>query len=184
MDYRVSDKSLTAVADAIRAKAGTTEAMAFPDGFVNEVLNMSSGEKWELLADITTTEEVDSLYVNTDMSGNAFECKRIVAKMILPSETSGDSGVYFGACEGMWLDPGCMVGHHYKIRVYDILANPGFFTEFRAAHHNLDHYGNDTAVSHVRNGDVFKDLLTQFLVCRQEGNYPVGTNLKVWGVKA
>lgn len=80
MDYRVSGESLTAVADAIRAKAGTTEAMAFPDGFVNEVLNMSAGEKWELLeeftADGTVQEYVRTLggYGLTDAGAVLLEC--------------------------------------------------------------------------------------------------------------
>lgn len=43
MDYRVSGESLTAVADAIRAKAGTTEAMEFPDGFVSAISEISGG---------------------------------------------------------------------------------------------------------------------------------------------
>lgn len=37
MRYEVTGESLTSVADAIRAKAGTTEAMEFPDGFVGAV---------------------------------------------------------------------------------------------------------------------------------------------------
>lgn len=35
--YIVQDASLAAVADAIRAKAGITEPLVFPDGFVDAV---------------------------------------------------------------------------------------------------------------------------------------------------
>lgn len=38
MAYRkVDEKSLSAVADSIREKGGTTGALAFPDGFVSAV---------------------------------------------------------------------------------------------------------------------------------------------------
>lgn len=41
--YFVEDSSLTAVADAIRAKGGTTEALAFPAGFIAAVESISAG---------------------------------------------------------------------------------------------------------------------------------------------
>ena len=39
----VDDASLTAVADAIRAKGGTSEALVFPDGFVSAVEVIQAG---------------------------------------------------------------------------------------------------------------------------------------------
>lgn len=36
-DYKVSDTQLTAVANAIRSKKGSSGQLAFPDGFVSEV---------------------------------------------------------------------------------------------------------------------------------------------------
>ena len=44
MAYRkVNEASLTAVADSIRAKGGTTGALAFPDGFVSAVQAIQAG---------------------------------------------------------------------------------------------------------------------------------------------
>ena len=44
MAYRkVDEASLTAVADAIRAKGGTSEQMEFPDGFVSAVGAIQTG---------------------------------------------------------------------------------------------------------------------------------------------
>lgn len=42
-EYLVQDTELTAVADAIRAKGGTTDEMAFPDGFVSAVEDIETG---------------------------------------------------------------------------------------------------------------------------------------------
>ena len=41
--YFVEEDSLTSVADAIRAKGGTSEPLSFPDGFVNAVEGIQAG---------------------------------------------------------------------------------------------------------------------------------------------
>ena len=38
--YKVSSSDLTSVADAIRAKSGTTEALVYPDGFISAIENI------------------------------------------------------------------------------------------------------------------------------------------------
>ena len=42
-DYLVHDTSLTAVADAIREKGGTTAPLSFPAGMAEAVRNIQSG---------------------------------------------------------------------------------------------------------------------------------------------
>jgi hypothetical protein len=42
-EYLVQDSDLTSVADAIRAKGGTSEELAFPDGFVSAVEGIQAG---------------------------------------------------------------------------------------------------------------------------------------------
>lgn len=46
----VDDTSLTAVADAIRSKAGTESALSFPDGFVNAVEGIEKPEIYQTKA--------------------------------------------------------------------------------------------------------------------------------------
>ena len=43
MDYLVQDTSLAAVADAIRAKTGGADALAFPEGMVEAIVGISGG---------------------------------------------------------------------------------------------------------------------------------------------
>ena len=47
-EYLVNSEDMTAVADAIRNKGGTTEALSFPDGFVQAVgaIEAGSGKPW------------------------------------------------------------------------------------------------------------------------------------------
>ncbi len=42
-EYTVNAADLTAVADAIRAKTGTSEGLSFPDGFVAAIAGISTG---------------------------------------------------------------------------------------------------------------------------------------------
>ena len=42
-EYTVNAADLTAVADAIRAKTGTSEGLSFPDGFAAAIAGISSG---------------------------------------------------------------------------------------------------------------------------------------------
>lgn len=42
-EYTVNASDLTAVADAIRAKAGTSEGLSFPDGFAAAIAGISTG---------------------------------------------------------------------------------------------------------------------------------------------
>lgn len=53
-DYLTTDVDLAKVADAIRAKTGSTDALVFPDGFVTAINNIPSGAY-----NITTTDNAD-----------------------------------------------------------------------------------------------------------------------------
>ena len=48
-DYKVSDTNLSAIADAIRTKGGTSSGMSFPNGFVNAIGNIPTGEQPTLI---------------------------------------------------------------------------------------------------------------------------------------
>jgi len=41
--YRVTDRQLTAVADAIRSRGGTQAPIVFPDGFIEAIGAISTG---------------------------------------------------------------------------------------------------------------------------------------------
>jgi len=51
--YKVSDTELTAVANAIRTKGGTSDALSFPDGFVEAIGNISGGGSTLITKSIT-----------------------------------------------------------------------------------------------------------------------------------
>lgn len=49
-EYLVKSESLSAIADAIRARSGSTGSLSFPDGFANEVAAIPSGDDWRFKA--------------------------------------------------------------------------------------------------------------------------------------
>ena len=42
-DYKVSDTSLTSIANAIRTKGGTSADLSYPDGFITAIGNITTG---------------------------------------------------------------------------------------------------------------------------------------------
>ena len=84
----VYDSSLTAVADAIRAKTGKSASMEFPSEFVSEIASISGGEyvNFELLKNVTTTEDV--AHLNFDL-GKAYDEVIVVLKGKWTSSTTG-----------------------------------------------------------------------------------------------
>lgn len=54
-DYLVTDTELTSVADAIRAKGGTSANLSFPTGFVSAINDISTGASNIVSGTLTTT---------------------------------------------------------------------------------------------------------------------------------
>ena len=100
-DYIVSDTSLTAVADAIRANTGKSGQMAFPNGFVSEIEEI--GTRWSI-DDIFSREISGDIVINTTTeTANIFEnCKKITG-VTITSTAHGNASInsWFYGCTGM-----------------------------------------------------------------------------------
>ena len=148
-------------------------------------IGVDEKEEWFEIADITTTEESNSFLLTKDMSGNAFECKRIVAKMILPSALTDATIVYFGNCTSLWSAGGLGVGQALTAlhRQYDISVVLGKFLDIKSSYSDSNYA--QIATAHTLRCNANDTLvLTKFFIARERGNFPVGTILKVWGKKA
>lgn len=144
-------------------------------------------DMWFEIADITTTEEVMSLYVGTDKNGNRFECKKIVAELIAPSALSGGPTEWIGVVEGLYGAPyfGNNIDNSATHRMYRLSIIKGMYVEMVASYNtsntfwgDLDHCRVISSQSHCVT-DYFKGFLLQ-----RDAGYPVGTKLKVWGLRA
>ena len=97
--YSVTDTSLASVADAIRAKGGTSDAMAFPTGFVSAIEAITAGGgalktatgKWNPSANTNS-------YTVTGLS---FKPKVIIACYQVTSTNNSTPGIYGFCAEGI-----------------------------------------------------------------------------------
>ena len=102
-EYLVQGTSLTAVADAIREKGGTTGALAFPDGFVNAVQAIQTGG-----GDVNESEDgfisrSATSYTNTRVTSVGAYCAynyTALTNINLPAATSIGQYAFYG-CTGI-----------------------------------------------------------------------------------
>ncbi len=80
-EYLVKSGDLTAVAEAIRQKDGTTEPLAFPEGFVTAVANIPTGQAEDAMAQFiqgTLTEVVNSDITTMGQTNLFYRCASLV----------------------------------------------------------------------------------------------------------
>lgn len=86
MEYLTNNTDLTAVADAIRAKGGTTEQLVYPDGFVTAINNIQASSGG---VDIKANELTPDCYLcNKDDSTAYLDLSNVI------------TGKYFSFCIG------------------------------------------------------------------------------------
>lgn len=86
--YVVQDTSLTAVANAIRTKGGTSASLEFPDGFVTAIGNISGGGGTPRTSSDLT---VSGATVTAPAGVYASDASTTVATMTLPTTTSSSA---------------------------------------------------------------------------------------------
>lgn len=80
-DYITNTAELTAIADAIRAKGGTTASLVYPDGFVSAIEDIESGGSDSVYV------FTESTYSNTDVVVN----NKIIASRLAYQVPVGDT---------------------------------------------------------------------------------------------
>ena len=108
MAYRkVDEASLTAVADSIRAKGGTTGALAFPDGFVSAVqaIQAGGGEADSSFKDVIERTAVNPTLPSdlTKIGDYAFYNCTSLALTSLPDGVTSIGNSAFNACSKLAL---------------------------------------------------------------------------------
>ena len=105
-DYLVTDNELTSVADAIRAKSGTTEQLSFPAGFISAVESISGGAK-EPYIEETYDSNGNLIAVNlvgyTAIRPYAFRDCISLALASLPSSITNIGSHAFNSCQKLAL---------------------------------------------------------------------------------
>lgn len=92
--YVVSDTTLTAIADAIREKGGTSESLSFPDGFVDAIEDIPTGGGGTYQEKTGITPTTSSQTITADEGYDALSSVQINA---MPSGTAGTPTAEKGA---------------------------------------------------------------------------------------
>lgn len=156
-----------------------------PDG---EVTTEDCFGEWIEIADITTTEEVNSFYFTTDKDGNTFNCKRIVAKLRYPQSISKTYALYVG-CGGdnMYSAPYTAMNLGTTIWGADVYVE---LVKGKGVIFEIHMIGEkDVFIANLLKGKIIrlsdKESLSAFRVAISNSSdfVPIGSSLKIWGLK-
>lgn len=159
---------------------------------VNEVLAQmpepdTSAEEWIVIADTTTTEGVNYFQFRNDVNGNPIECKKIIANLILPQSlaTKGitisvnDNGSQWsGEIFANNVNDNCL---RYFVCV-ELIPDAIIFEFAENGNNNMNQDIIPGKYLHIAE----KDAITFFGICNGWNTtdvFPVGTHIKVWGLK-
>ena len=101
-EYLTNTTDLTKVADAIRAKSGTTAVLEYPDGFATAIGNIQTGTELSIVVTVTSGAVVTATKGSTTVSGTSVNgtCTLVVpeagtwsVKATLGGQTSGTKTV-------------------------------------------------------------------------------------------
>lgn len=170
----------------ITATLGERESLQAQMG--GAYVGSSTSEKWELLADITTTEEVNYFYITADMSGNPFVCKKLVTKLTLPSALGSVQGIGISAGQDFYSTPYWMfnLGGNYTQANAETWIEEGKFLRGLYGISTTENFASTDGGMTMRTNEANTKPYPAVRVGLQntDKKFPTGTNLKVWGVKA
>jgi hypothetical protein len=152
-----------------------------------ENINADKPEKWVELADITTTEAVSSITVNTDKNGQPFVCKKLIAKITWGGDRSAGE-TWWGSVTGRGMF-GDNTNKTHKIFLAFLESSPGQWT--KSTHSILGEGGyfwqDESSGTILNTAEVGKTEMAEFYLRVGDGsatNIPANTNVKLWGVLA
>lgn len=147
-----------------------------------------SSDEWILIGDITTTEDVYSFKFTTDINGEPFSCKKIVANFVFPSEpTSKGFTISVNSDGNIW--SGAIMANNVNAACRNLLMSaeliPSGAVIFDIAQNNASQVW-----AGLSNGKaMFATEMTELTCVALRNGYgstdklPIGTTLKVWGLK-
>jgi len=83
-NYMVQDTEMKAVADAIRAKAGTTDLLTWPDGYEARIAEIQAGDFRTISPYVQLTEEFITISANTVT--NAVDARAYLSALLNDNE--------------------------------------------------------------------------------------------------
>lgn len=148
----------------------------------------AGGDTWIEIGDVVTTEEVGVIGFGTDINGNKFSCKRIVASVVVPS-AFGANPFGFGArgVNDVWGAPNFFSNYANESRRFmlemEMISDDVcrvVFAQQGASHYFSSDYGISGFIRETSGINALSAFNVN--VGFGDGKFPVGTTVKVWGV--
>jgi hypothetical protein len=143
-------------------------------------------EEWIDIADITTTEAVTTIHISKDVNGNPFDCKKIAMLIKFP-ETKSTFAFRVSMTEYFWKQPvfAITIPNNHSVISATFTTN-GEYVDALVSFTLAEGSYCSSIPAYLINtqGDV-KELTQLTLHTAQASEtYPVGTIIKIWGLKA
>ena len=182
------ENGISPTAKVSKTNTGVKFTVIDANGTTEENLDLPQ-EEWITIADITTTEETALFELATDANGNSFKCKKIIAKGEFPAAFGHSSFGLIFEIQNQFSNIYTNVpsnGVRFMNEVEVIKPNLAKFTltSIEEADYYLPMGGRSgIQVREYTNGIM---PITKYIIKTYgTGNiFPIGTKIKVWGLKA
>ena len=138
-NYLASDTDLTAVANAIRTKGGTSAQMAFPNGFISSIQNIPGGggtdftAEWERPSDWPALPNDIGTY-----SGQYFLFKKESGKSVYRVDYIHSTGIEIGITDASGNFTALLSQHSGEIDISNLSVGDYFWVRGKELHEHLD----------------------------------------------
>lgn len=174
--YLTDGDDLTSVADAIRAKGGTSGQLQFPSGFVDAVEAIETGGGLDLLASVVATESVLAFKIDYDQSMDGYDLFLMEVEgtassnqmFLCPQVNTTDKNSYYGNGQSFhrfyWVVPVYnSVAYPPTVQSHVVCIGPTIYTSAGSNAPNITFF----YVKSIYNTVTFN----------------AGTSMKIWGLK-
>lgn len=141
------------------------------------------GEEWQLLSDYTTTKEITKFSVDHDMNWQPFSCRKIAAKIVMPSAFGSVVMIWYGM-EGSEPCVAMFAQNSAKVIEFSMEMVKGCYHVLSYQQRESDFVG--AGLNHEQAFDMRRlDRKNyDFFGFSSGAAFPVGTRIIVWGCKA
>ena len=139
-------------------------------------------EEWITIGEYTATEETPKHDFATDIHGNPFLCKKIMVYVAFPQALAANTN--YGIKTNIFELGGTIFTNFTRLHYYADVAIGAYVLVGSESYDNGNWLGNGTQKSQLFPLGADAKPINYVLVSNWSGMFPIGTQIKVWGLKA
>ena len=168
--------------DVIGDRLELAEAMSKAFDVVEQYVVDHPKEEWITIGEYTATEETPNHDFATDIHGNPFLCKKIMVYVAFPQALAANTN--YGIKTNIFELGGTMFTNITRLHYYADVAIGAYVLVGSECYDNGNWLGNGTQKSQLFPLGADAKPINYVLVSNWSGMFPIGTQIKVWGLKA